>query len=80
MEAKFKIEDKLRCKPGFNTDSGCRNNFSGGAGYRENLIITVSKITEYNGDNNVYWYKENTSGIFEQALELVNQNKIIKIW
>jgi len=69
---KFKVGDKLRCKPGFNKNhNNWRDSTSGGAGYREGKIITVQSIYGASEDP-IVWPTEG-EGIFQQALELVNQ-------
>lgn len=74
---KFKVGDKLKCKPGFTNSSADRDNY-GGSGYRENVVLTVSRI--HHGNRPVYWFEEISGGIYEDALELADVNVEIILW
>jgi len=50
--ARYKIGDKLKCLPGFII----RSNTDAGAGYVENKVFIVAKITpSQNNDSCIYW-------------------------
>jgi hypothetical protein len=65
---KFKVGDKVRCKPGFNNRSG--NDKYGGAGYEEGREFIIKQIT----DNKVVWNDDFDYGVYEYALELIEDN------
>ena len=66
-EPKYKVGDKLQCKPRFENGGTT----FGGSGYNSGRTFTVERITNNNGDLTVYWPTENSScGIYERAVEL----------
>jgi hypothetical protein len=67
---KFKIGDKVFCKPGY---QDCQGYKYGGAGYIENKELTISSFTD---DGNIVWVKEVGNGIYLAALELSNNYEI----
>lgn len=82
--AKYKIGDKLRCKPGFTSDgNGDYDLNHGGNGYKKDAVFTVERITNGvscdgrpNNDTVVYWADKNyhsTNGIFQRAVELAEE-------
>lgn len=75
--SKFKIGDLVECKPGYlQEDGNYVSNKSGGAGYIPGLQFVIEReITTYsNPKANIIWLKGG-SGIFEQALKLVNNKE-----
>ena len=64
---KFKVGDKVRCKPGFNNRSG--NDKYGGAGYEEGREFIIYII-----NGNIAWDNEGSHGVYEYALELIEDN------
>ena len=56
----FKIGDKVRCKSGFDTDSG-------GAGYEAGFVFEITDIS--NSHAPIYWKGKDRCGVFEPALE-----------
>lgn len=71
----FKVGDKVKCKIGYNTDGGYVDDKSGGAGYRLDEILTISRFSNNNNQkNDIAWFEElNGKGIYLQALELADQ-------
>ena len=68
---KFKVGDKLRCKPGYNKDDG-------GSGYKSNRIFTVKSIDDYNDDSTVYWpLSGHGHGIHQIAVEFAESKILI---
>lgn len=68
---KYRIGDKIRCLPGFNNDSNYQNEFSGGAGYKDNEIFTIRSIDKLSNCL-VLWCKElDGKGVFDQAVTLL---------
>jgi hypothetical protein len=65
---KFKVGDKVRCKPGFNNIYG--NDKYGGAGYEEGREFIICSITY----NEIIWDGNGSHGIYKHALELVDDN------
>ena len=64
---KFKIGDKVRCKLGFN--NRYENDEYGGAGYEEGREFIIKKIID-----NIVWGGNDSHGIYEYALELIEDN------
>lgn len=68
---KFKVGDKIRCLPGFNTDGDWSSDKSGGSAYIDGMVYTVKRISPNSGYNEVLWLEENQhSGVFSQAVVL----------
>ena len=73
-DAKYKIGDKLRCKPGFKRQDSDPE--GGGSGYEADLefevreISTPSHYQSYKG--HIYWPTSGSVGIYEFALEKVD--------
>lgn len=74
----MKVGDKVRCKPGFNTEEPYQNNNGGGSGYVSGKEFTIGRITQHNTKPHlrIMWPKGNDQyrGIYEHALELVNND------
>lgn len=85
---KFNIGDKVYTLPGFTNnlnDFQDGTNKYGGAGYKEDLILTVSHVSNktLKNDNDAYFFEElNGYGIYEYALEnysMIRNKKIDEI-
>lgn len=75
--SKFKVGDKLRCKPGFTTRDDGEDR--GGSGYKEGKEIIVGITTDW--DEVIYWQDNyQGGGIYERALELAETNNEIVLW
>jgi hypothetical protein len=64
---KFKVGDKVICKPGFNKDYNYKSELSGGSLYKEGKIFTISLIDKL---SNCWVLWEKGQGCFDQAVEL----------
>ena len=69
MEQKFKIGDKVRCKPGYSTAES-----SGGSGYRPGETFIIKKFSQK--DNSIAWplkgsmpSNKTEGGIYIKAIE-----------
>jgi len=73
----FKIGDRVRCKPGFNTTHETLSHMGGGSGYIDGLEFVIREITF----NNVLWAYPNITnsdcGIMDHACEMVLPKPII---
>ncbi len=83
--AKFKVGDRVRCKPGFKrSDSdGYKesNDNAGGSGYDPGLVFTISTIRNTT-DRGIpcYFGGRNGNGVYEVMLELESDNQNYDIY
>lgn len=76
VEYEFKIGDKVRYKPGFKNSDDDPYLRYGGAGYKENIELTIRKI-----DLEVLWFEEiKGRGIYKFAIEIPTQELEYTIW
>ena len=66
-EHTFKIGDKVRCKPGYNTNSDNSSPLRGGSGYVSGYEFIVSGIDR----GTIVWEKDKNKGHLARCLELV---------
>jgi len=65
---KFKIGDKVRCKPGYNaSDSFIDGLPKGGSGYKEGKEFTINK---FSSKGQIAWNRSGAAGVWIHALEL----------
>lgn len=90
MENKFKVGDKVVCKPGFNKEEIGDDSNGAGAGYVSGKKITIWRITEIQDGNDnhfIAWPKdEGECGIyvhalrFDTPLEIEHEKIVAEIW
>jgi hypothetical protein len=70
MATKFKIGDKVRCKPGFTTKEN-----SGGAGYEEDKEFEIGYI--FGNKNDIAAINNYSNGIYFKALEYATPKEVL---